>query len=283
LTFVIAHITDTHLSREKPFFLDNFRVAAEHLRAQAPDLVVNTGDVSLNGADIADDMREARLLHDGLGLPWRAIPGNHDVGDNQEVARKQPANRERRERWTATFGADFWTQDVPGWRLLGVNSLLLGSDIPEAAEQDAFIRDAVARLDGRSLLLFTHKPLFNDSPNESDATSHFFSPSPRSRLFDLLGAARPAIVACGHLHEHRERDSWGMRQVWAPAISFTIPDWYIAPHGGVHTVGYVRIALEDDGRFETRLIQPEGLVVNDLADFPQAYGDLRQHLAERAA
>lgn len=280
MTFVIAHITDTHLSTEKPFFNANFSVAAAHLQAAKPDLVINTGDVSLNGADSLADLATAKAMMDGLGLPYLAIPGNHDVGDNQEVAKKQPANAERRARWAEVFGADFWVKDVPGWRILGINSLLLGSDIAGADAQEAFVAEVAGGLEGRKLALCLHKPLFHDTLADAEIGGHGVNPAPRARLLAALGAVRPALVLAGHLHEHREREEAGIYQVWAPALSFTLSDWFLPTHGGVHMVGYIRIALEADGTFSTALQQPEGLIAHDLADFPEAYGDLRKLKAD---
>lgn len=216
-------------------------------------------------------------------MPWRAIPGNHDVGDNQEIARTQPANAERRARWLETFGPDWWMHDVPGWRLLGVNSLLLGSDIDAAAEQESFIAQAAASIDNRRLALFVHKPLFHHDASETEVSGHAVNPNPRARLFAALGAVRPTLVCCGHLHEHRVAAHAGITHVWAPGTSFTLSDWFLPTHGGEHLVGYIRIALDPDGGFETRLIQPAGIVAHDLADFPDAYGDIRAMRAAAAA
>lgn len=283
MTFVIAHITDTHLSPAKPMFHENFALIADAIRRDAPDLVINTGDISLNGADLREDLEGALAMHEALGLPWAAVPGNHDIGDNQEIARKQPINAERRARFVDVFGPDFWMRDVPGWRLLGLNSLLMGSDLDAAAEQEAFIAEAVAGLGDRHLAIFLHKPLFQDSADETEISGTFVNPAPRDRLRAALGDARPKLVCSGHLHEYREQEKDGARLVWGPAPSFTISDWFLPTHGGVHIVGYVRVALSPDGGVETRLIQPEGLVPHDLADFPQAYGDLRAIKAEMEA
>lgn len=282
MAFVIAHITDTHLSAEKPYFRENFLTVAEDLRRRPVDLVINTGDVSLNGADLIADLVDAKAQHDGIGLPWLAIPGNHDVGDNQEIAKTQPATAERRARWLSVFGGDRWLRDVPGWRLLGINSLLLGSDIPAAADQEAFIAEAAAGLGDRQLALFLHKPLFHDSIDDDAVTGHAVNPGPRRALLAALGPARPRLVCCGHLHEHRESEHDGLRQVWAPAVSFTLSEWFLPTHGGVHTCGFMRLALEADGSFSTTLEQPAGLVHHDLADVPGAYGDLRLMKAKAA-
>jgi 3',5'-cyclic AMP phosphodiesterase CpdA len=276
MSYVIAHVTDTHLSTTKAFFRDNFAVVATALRARRPDLVVNTGDISVNGADLYDDLVTAREMHDAIGVPWLAVPGNHDVGDTQETARKQPIDDVRRQRWLEVFGPDRWVRDVPGWRLLGINAMLLGSDLAAAADQDEFIVEAAAGLGGRQLALFLHKPLFIESPADVERTGHSVTPRQRDLLLAGLEGKTPRLVCCGHLHEYRERAFGDLHQLWAPATAFTIADWFIPTHGGEHIVGYVEIRLEKDGTFTTQLVQPEGLLPLDLADYPEAYGDLRQ-------
>ena len=84
-TFRIAQISDTHLSGDKPFFVDNFVRIGEALRAERPDLVLNSGDIALDGASSESDLAAARALHDGLDLPVRFLPGNHDIGDCQDA------------------------------------------------------------------------------------------------------------------------------------------------------------------------------------------------------
>ena len=46
MTFRIAQISDTHLSRDKPLFAESFARVAGHIRAHPPDLVINTGDMA---------------------------------------------------------------------------------------------------------------------------------------------------------------------------------------------------------------------------------------------
>ncbi len=276
MSFVIAQITDTHLALTKPFFRDNFAVAAAALRASKPDLVVNTGDVSVNGADLREDLVAAKEMHDALGLPWIAIPGNHDIGDTQETARKQPIDETRRARWLDVFGPDYWMRDVPGWRLLGINAQMLASDLTAAAGQAKFIADAVAGLGERQLALFLHKPLFIETPDDTEMSGHLLTPRARAELTAALNGVKPRVTCCGHLHEYRERNFDGVRHIWAPATAFTLADWFIPTHGGEHIVGYVELTLEADGSFVSRLVQPEGLQPLDLADFPDAYGDVRQ-------
>jgi 3',5'-cyclic AMP phosphodiesterase CpdA len=85
-----------------------------------PDLVINTGDISFDGADLEDDLAFARTCHAGLDVPFRAIPGNHDVGDNpwrQDLA--QPITESRLSRYRHHFGDDHWLHEAGRWLLIG--------------------------------------------------------------------------------------------------------------------------------------------------------------------
>ena len=275
MTFRIAQISDTHLSADKPFFVDNFVRIGEALRADRPDLVLNSGDISLDGASNEGDLAAARALHDGLGLPVRFLPGNHDLGDCQEGSSPGQAaiDDARRARYVAHFGADWWSFDVPGWRLLGINAQLLGSDLSAAEQQDAAIAEAAVGLGRRSLALFLHKPMFDRDVEETEITGRFVNPAPRQRLVALLGGAVPALVACGHVHQYRSTDAAGVRHVWGTSTAFVLPD-HLQPRYGTKEVGYVEHCLEADGGHDSRLVQVAGVPTLNITDFPGAYGPL---------
>ena len=275
MVFRIAQISDTHLSEEKPFFIENFRRIGAALRADRPDLVLNSGDISLDGAAGEADLAAARALHDALDLPIRYLPGNHDLGDSQDA----PAHGEgaidaaSRDRYLRHFDADFWSFDVPGWRVLGINAQLLGSDLGAAEEQETVIAEAAATLDDRALALFLHKPLFDRDRDETAVTGRFVNPVPRRRLLALLAEAPPALVACGHVHQYRETRADGALHVWATSTAFVIPD-VRQPRYGLKEVGYVEHRLHADGSAESRLVQVPGAPTLNIADFPGAYGPL---------
>jgi Icc protein len=280
MTFRIAQISDTHLSDHKPFFVDNFVRIGEALRADRPDLVLNSGDITLDGAASdakrgESDLAAARALHDGLVLPMRFLPGNHDIGDCQDA----PAHGEgtidtaRRARYLRHFGADWWSFDVPGWRVLGVNAQLLGSDLSAAQEQDAAIAEAAAGVGPRRLALFLHKPMFDRDLGETEITGRFINPAPRLRLVALLDGAAPALVACGHVHQYRSTEAAGARHVWGTSTAYVIPD-RVQPRYGTKEVGYVEHRLEPDGTHDSRLVQVAGVPTLNIADFPGAYGPL---------
>jgi Icc protein len=275
MIFRIAQISDTHLSDDKPFFVANFRRVGEALRADPPDLVLNSGDISLDGASCETDLAAARVLHDAMGLPTRYLAGNHDLGDSQDSPShgESTIDASRRERYLRHFGEDFWFLDVPGWRLIAINAQLLGSNLDAAEEQEGFVAEAAATLGRRRLALFLHKPLFDRTAGETAITGRFVNPAPRRRLLATLGDAMPTLVACGHVHQYRQTCVDGVAHVWGTSTAFVIPD-VRQPRYGLKEVGYVEHRLEADGSCESRLVRVPGVPTLNIADFPSAYGPI---------
>jgi Icc protein len=272
MTFRLAHISDPHLSAERPFFVDNFARVAAHIAADPPDLVINTGDMSLDGVQRESDLEEARRLHDALGVPCRCIPGNHDLGEAQDAPphpASVPITAERRARYIKHFGQDYWHLDVPGWRLVALNAQLLGSDLAEAAAQMDFLRGAVET--GRRVALFIHKPLFHDSPQENVISGRFINPAPRHVLLEVLASHPPALVCSGHVHQFLSKAMQGAQHVWAPSTGFILPDAR-QPVYGLKQTGYVAHRFEPDGTCTSQLVVVPNLPTLTIADFPTAYG-----------
>lgn len=216
----VVQISDTHLSRRHGHFHGNWRLVADELTRHAPDLVVNSGDLSVNGADDDDDLDFAIAEHTRLRSPWVAVPGNHDIGEepgNQHLG--QPVDEHRLRRYQRLAGADRWSIDVADWRLLGLDSQLCGSGLPAEADQLAWLRFELADAD-RPLALFLHKPLFIDRPDEADVDTACLLPEARAQLLDLLIGSAVRVVACGHLHQARLIEWQGITMVWAPSTAF---------------------------------------------------------------
>ena len=115
----LVQVTDTHLSRSHAYFVDNWKVFKAEMKADPPDLIVCTGDVSLRGSDEDADLAFARAEFDRLPAPVLVLPGNHDIGDPPPAPRlDRPINEDRRARWSRHFGPDWWHRDFGDWRLL---------------------------------------------------------------------------------------------------------------------------------------------------------------------
>ena len=70
------------------------------MEASPPDMLIHGGDISFNGPSAPLDLAYAAEEIAALGLPWHAIPGNHDIGEAPDYSRlNQPINRERIDAW----------------------------------------------------------------------------------------------------------------------------------------------------------------------------------------
>lgn len=232
----IVQISDTHLSPAKSHFNGNWEPVRAWIEAVAPDLVIHTGDVTIDGADHEDDITFSLDLIGQLSMPVLIVPGNHDVG--HLPGSHQPVDPVRLARWRRLAGPDYWGRDHGDWRLLGLNSLLIGFEDEEEDRQFAWLEEQLVSRDGRRVAVFAHKPLFVDDPGEGDTGYWGIRPRQRQRLFDLFAEAEVALHASGHLHWAWTGKHAGTSLVWAPPTSFII-DTLERPMPGERLVGAV--------------------------------------------
>lgn len=216
----VLQISDTHLSRAKPQFAQNWPPLRDWVHRQHADLVVHTGDLTVDGADHDDDVRDGAELMRALDATFLAVPGNHDVGEAGNP--HQPVNDERLARWRRHFGHDWWAHDVEGWRLVGLDSMLFGSGHAEEARQVAWLHETLAGAGPRRIAWFTHRPLFIEDPNEGDLGYWSVKPPQRAPLLDLIRRYGVALVATGHLHKWHDRVLDGCRYIWGPSSAFLV-------------------------------------------------------------
>ena len=256
----IVQVTDTHLSPEKPAYAANWDICKEAIRGLRPDLVINTGDISLNGADSDADLIFAREQMDALNLPWRAIPGNHDIGDspNETAPSQQEILPERRARSRAVFGDDWWCHDQAGWRLIGINAQLFQSELAPETEQWDFLEDAVAGGSEGRVVLFLHRPLFAHDATVDGERQRYVNQPVKTRLLNLIRRYRLQAVCSGHTHQWLSTHDRGTAYVWAPSPAFIIGD-ALQPVIGEKTVGFLSLDLGADGVSAT-LHRPAGLI-----------------------
>ena len=255
----IVQIPDTHLSRDKPHFVNNWVPLAAWIADQQPDLVIHTGDVTADGAGVEADLTFSAHLMDELRILWRAVPGNHNVGDARHA--RQPVNAERLRAWQRHFGPARWIEDVAEgaqrWRLVGLDGMLMGSGEPEENEQALWLEQVMIEAGERRIAWFLHRPLFLDDPGEGDTGYWSIKPQPRGALLALVRRHRVALVASGHLYKARDFAFEGTRYIWSPASSFLIG----APQSempGEKRLGAVVYEL-DDATLMARIAEVPGL------------------------
>jgi predicted phosphodiesterase len=266
----IALVSDTHLARRVPDFLANWQIVRNWLDAVAPDLILHLGDITVNGAEYAAELGEARALFEGLPAPIRFIPGNHDIGDNPiapGVPNSHPLDLARLADYRRVFGPDRWSIEAEGWSLIGLNAQLFGTGTAEEAAQFAWLDSVLGEVDG-PLGLFLHKPLFRTRPDDTEAHIRYVPHAPRQHLLALLARRDLRFVAAGHTHQHRQHRVDGVEHVWTPSCTVFFSD-AMQERIGDKTVQTMLLEVTLDGhRFST---ETPALRQLDLLDHPEAY------------
>ncbi len=250
--FSVVQVSDSHLSPRVPRFNANWEAAVAAVNRLSPDLVVHTGDATLDGAGSEEDIAFAARSLAALSAPIRVVPGNHDVGDG--ASRSQPATRDRLTQYERYFGPALWTEDQPGWRLIGLNSQAMGAgDGLGHAVADA-IAEALRTLGDRRMAVFLHKPALIEALEEGDVGYWAVPPAARGPLAALLTHPALRLVASGHLHVARLSALGPATLAWCPATAFLVGE-KLLPNamGGVRQLGLMRHVFRDDS-VETEIL-----------------------------
>ena len=233
----VIQISDTHLSPGKRHFAANWAPLAAWTTAQAPGLVIHTGDITVDGADVEADMAHGAACLAEIPVPTLSVPGNHDVGEAGNPW--QPVNAPRLERWRRHVGADWWARDVGAWRLIGLNSMIFGSGLEDEARQLAWLEQAAAEAGGRRIAIFTHRPLMLEDPGEPDTGYWSVKPPQRRALLALFDRFDVGLVATGHLHRTHDTSVAGRRYIWSGAGAFLVGPACAPPLPGEAKLGAV--------------------------------------------
>jgi 3',5'-cyclic AMP phosphodiesterase CpdA len=263
-------VSDTHLSPAAPEAQANWEAVLRYVGAASPDLVIHLGDLTLDGARNADDLHHGRRQLDRLPAGWRAVPGNHDIGDNPWPGAPEDfaVDAGRQQRWLDVIGADHWSLTTEGWTLLAINAQLLGSGLETEARQWSWLDEqAGERRDNQRVALITHKPVAGTDAEMATSPPYRFLPLPgRDRLAGLL---EPALVISGHVHQYRLLHLAGTDHLWAPTTWAVLPDG-VQPVMGAKRCGIVSLEFAPGTPLEPEFIEPEGIaqltLVDDLPD-----------------
>lgn len=262
----VVVVSDSHLSDTTPEAIANWDAVVDHIESDPPRYVIHAGDITADGAVHPRDLMLAWQQLARIDIPFQAIPGNHDIGDNPHGGHRLGADGdhqvlvtpERLTRYRAVLGPDQWTVDVPGWRLIGVNALLFGSGLEEEADQWRWLGSILRSGRGHRVVLFLHKPLVASPTRPDDANpGRYVVPRARQRLLELLTAG-PAVVVSGHVHQFCRHHRFGIDHVWVPTTWAMFPD-RIQPRHGEKVCGVVELVLGSDGSKHVTLRRPAGI------------------------
>lgn len=210
---LIAQITDTHVMRAGKLVYGTLDSSAHLSRAidrlnaldPRPDVVLVTGD--LVDAGSAEEYARLRVLLDSLAMPYRLIPGNHDVRDTLR----------------AGFPEQPWSRDEPfchyvdeAWpvRLIGLDSLEPGEVAGRiCAARRAWLARQLAAAPERPTLIFVHHPPFASGIAHMDA-----KPMREADAFAAVVAAHGNVlrVIAGHVHR-------SISALWGGTLCTTCP------------------------------------------------------------
>jgi len=265
-------VSDTHLSPSAAEAQANWEAVLRYVGTAAPDVVLHLGDLTQDGARSADELHHGRRQLDRLPVPWRAVPGNHDIGDNPWPGAPDGSAVDpgRQQRWLDIVGADHWSLTTHGWTLLAINAQLLGSGLEAEASQWSWLEEQVGgRGADQRIALITHKPVTSTGAELASSPPYRFLPAPgRDRLAALLAAP---LVISGHVHQYRLLQLDGTDHLWAPTTWAVLPD-RVQPTFGAKRCGIVSLELAAGSPPRHELIEPEGLAQLTLtSDLPDPY------------
>lgn len=268
----IVHVSDSHLSPTHAYFAMNWAAFRADIEANPPDLLIHGGDLSFNGPVLEADLAYAAAQVAGLGLDWRAVPGNHDIGEAPAFSRlDQPVTPARIAAWRRLVGPQWWSHDVGEWRLIGLDTSLMASDLPEEAEQAAFLKDTLGTRDKRPVMVFIHMPPFDRDPADPKKTTSVIPFPARGTFLDTCATGGVKVIACGHLHIYRRVRHRGMEIVWAPPTAMVDVKRGLTQRRRFPRPGYVEWTL-DGKRATHRLIEAERMFVIDMSGWTARSG-----------
>jgi 3',5'-cyclic AMP phosphodiesterase CpdA len=255
----LIHVADLHLGAGQDHHLDNWRKVVEWARRERPGMAIVNGDLVMNDPDDDADHAFARAEVERLGIACRFLPGNHDIGDNVlfgKMAKRVDA--ERIARFRHRYGEDRWAFTAAGWGFVGFNAQLFGSGgLPAESEQWSWLEKSLAELAGKSIALFTHKPLFLDHPGEPDQDDPTLRQScldlaSRIRLLELARRHGVKLICTGHKHQTRTFSLDGIYHFWGPSTA-CVNGAPTALHWGTREVGFIDFHFRP-GSFEHRVV-----------------------------
>lgn len=267
----VVVVSDSHFSVRTPEAEQNWDAVVRHVETIRPEVVIHVGDVSVDGAHRPEELRLAREQLDRLSVPWLAVPGNHDVGDNAgDTAGDEDLTDDRLRQWRQEIGVDHWSAEVGRWRVVGINAQLFGAGSAEEKEQWDFLEDTLG--DARLTVLITHKPLTADDEELATSPPYRFVPLPaRRRLTALCHGGGVETVVSGHVHQRRQLEAAGMTHLWATTTWAVLPD-YLQPVIGTKRCGILELGLPAEGPTVPAWVEPEGMAQLTLGeDIPSPY------------
>lgn len=274
-------VSDTHLSPKADDFNQNWQLVADWVKSSGADLTIHLGDISAAGNEQMADLLFAKELLAQFDSPLHLVPGNHDLGDNisqMKASNHEVISTDSLQRYREVFGQDYWSLQLDGWQLIGLNAQLFGSAGQEEQRMFDWLHGVLAQQDDDEQLklqpvgVFLHKPLFRQQADEQDSSDRYVPKLAREQLLQILAPYDLRFVISGHTHQYRRLQVAGIEHIWMPSTAFCIPDAVQEPIGQ-KIVGVMLLTL-DENEHQASVVNIEGMQRHNLLDQTTVYPQL---------
>lgn len=184
----VAHVSDLHFGTTDPAAVE---ALAQDLRDQGADLVVVSGDLTQRARQW--QFVEARRFLDGLGIPWTAVPGNHDIPLFNVVRRAIHPFGRYRQFLHAELEPVSMDDEVA---TLGMNTVQPGLWKEGAVRRSSLrrLRRWSAEAGHRARIVFAHHPFTRPPASKEGLVRHW------RESVQVMEDAGVDLVLTGHQH-----------------------------------------------------------------------------------
>ena len=240
----VVQISDLHIGlNPHPEGYEHTQQAIQMINRMRPDLVLVTGDLSENKPEARE---QAEDLLKSLKVPYKTIPGNHDVHDDDISA------------YRAAFGQDFYSFEMKGIRFIGLDSQLMGnfddfgaSQTPRNGGKAAEDSEKMFRwLEGlkddkdKPTIVFQHVPITRE--NAPDNKPYWGISDPYlSREIKQLKRLHVKHMIAGHWHNPQTVEKEGITIHVAPAVNYGIK---------TDQVGFMLYTIDRSGNVKAEVV-----------------------------
>ena len=181
-------------------------VALRMAAALTPKFVVHNGDMVQEYPDNLErfhkSMDESLEQMRACGIESYYVAGNHDIGDKPDpTAPASHVSQKMLDWYHRRFGKSWYSFDQDDCHFVVLNSQIMNSTLPDAAEQVAWVEKDLAEHAKKRLFILLHMPpyLFDETEPSMGHYDNLANPA-RAWLLDLVRVYRVEMLLAGHVH-----------------------------------------------------------------------------------
>lgn len=263
----VVQLSDLHFSTAPGGYMlrdtaETFAAVAAQVIADAPDLVVVTGDIANEGKP--DEYAMAGAALSGLGLPVYCLPGNHDRVDAFHAYLPRPGIVAQRTlnvgNWLFLFGdsnAEGMVYDeADGWLDLDDRTDLANGGLTD--HEFAWLRRQLDESAQTQAMLWIHHP--------PAGPGMFEQPGYDAQISELISHESPLLaIAAGHAHTGVTTEIGDLPSYFCPSTGVSIDFEAVT----LMPPGYRRFEFAADGQITTEVVWLEDPRWSERFELPE--------------